>query len=284
MDTNLVAAQSRYRPQIIVGGYRRNPHPEALKAGWPWASGGWRIWHVEDGILHWQHGSQQHRCTPGMWVIHQADRITSHVMASPGARWGQLRFRLCPDDPGGDPLSEAAWGCSIPPVLSAEQTKTLRPVLTDILAWWWRDDWYLLRAESALASLLVDLAHQWRDQDSHWLHSKQDAFTAADIIWQTRPLAPVAELAAACGMSERSFRRHFQAQRGTTPQRYARTLMATQACDALRDHPEWNVRAIGKHLGYAHPSTFIRAFQTELGTTPDQWRQRHRSRSNLHST
>jgi AraC-like DNA-binding protein len=81
------------------------------------------------------------------------------------------------------------------------------------------------------------------------------------------------ELAAACGMSGRSFRRRFRDSRGVPPAAYARTHMALLACDLLRQHGDWSVTAVAKHLGYTHAPAFVRAFRAELGDTPKRWRQ-----------
>lgn len=291
-EAPLVAVSTAYRPQIIEGGYRRNPHRRPLRAGWPWASDRWRIWMVDDGILSWQHGSQRHECPAGTWVVHQPDRITSHVDASPGSRWAQLRFRLCPSDPAGDPLAESAWGVQMPALLPAAVNQAFRPAMHDILAWWWRDPWHLVRAEARLASLLVDIAARFHPSTSTTdtapangtakstatatTTADANPFAPADRLWRTRPLASVDDLASACGMAPRTFRRRFQAARGRSPSVYARTVMASQACDLLRERPTWSIEQIARHIGYAHASTFVRAFTAELGQPPARWRQQRR--------
>ena len=277
---SLLANQAAFRPQIIEGGYRTNPAAESIRAGWPWISDRWRIWQVEDGVLTWHHGEQVHECTAGMWVVHQADRVTSSMSASPGAKWAQLRFRLLPNEPNGDAVSEELFGVSLPAVWSAKETATLRPHFRDMLAWWWRDEWHRLRADMTLGQLLIDIvaAHRSVDSAAHGAYVRTDRFRPADMIWQSRPLASIAELAAACDMSERHFRRAFRLARGAAPAAYARMLMARQACDALRDQPTWTIDEVAHHLGYAHTSTFVRAFRSEMAVTPDRWRQRRKRR------
>ena len=78
-----------------------------------------------------------------------------HVMASPGARWSQLRFRLFPQNADGDADSLGTFGRQVPVSLTAEESEPFRPTLADILAWWWRDPWHRLQAETRLSSLLV---------------------------------------------------------------------------------------------------------------------------------
>ena len=63
---------------------------------------------------HQHHGKDSFRCTPGMWVIHAADRVKSSITAHPGSHWSQLRFALCPESELGDPTAEAAWAAHIP--------------------------------------------------------------------------------------------------------------------------------------------------------------------------
>ena len=278
---NILATDPSYRPTIIEGGSRHNHLPHAKRAGWPWVTDRWRIWQIEDGVMTWQNGEKSLRCTPGMWVIQQADRVVSHMMTSPGARWSQLRFRLFPQNADGDAASLRTFGRQIPISLTAEESEPFRPTLADILAWWWRDPWHRLQAETRLSSLLVQLAAL--DGDTTTVPAKapvwQDAFQAADRIWITRPLAPLSDLAQACGMSERTFRRRFRTERGVTPAAYARIRMTEQACDLMRQKKDWSISTIARHLGYSHTSAFVRAFRNELNTTPQRWQMNQQARS-----
>ena len=267
--------QTDFRPRIIEGGYRTNPNPEPIKAGWPWVNNRWRIWYVVDGILTWHRGHDIHSLKPGQWVIHGADQRATHMMASPGCRWAQLRFQLFPSWEEGDPGSQAVWGFDLPHVLSIDQAEPFRPQLEAILAWWWRDPWYLTRAEALLGTMVVELVHALQPQTPQTPSPPDQRFAAVDDVLHSRPLAPIPDLAEACQMSERTFRRAFTAHRGTSPARYQRMIMARQACDMLRDKPSWSIERIARHLGYTHSSTFIRAFKAEVSKSPVQWRNGH---------
>ena len=227
-------------------------------------------------MLTWKHGHDYHRLQPGQWVIHGADWRTTEMMASPGSRWAQLRFEVNPNNNEGDPGSAQLWGSALSPVLSTEQAEAYRGSLETILAWWWRDPWHLARAEAQLHMLLVELVNTLQPQSPALPPAPDHRFAAVDDLLHSRPLAPITDLAAACNMSERHFRRAFSEERGTSPARYQRMIMARQACDLLRDNTAWSVDRIARHLGYTHSSTFIRAFKAEVSKSPVQWRKDNR--------
>ena len=286
-DIPLLANTDSYRPRVIEGGRRHNRVNQALRFGWPWVSDSWVIRAPDDGVLTWHHGHDCLRVTPGCWLLHPADRVYSWGMASLGARWAQLRFHITHD------RSELAlndlhsiWGAPLPLLIPAPASKRFRPLLDDILDWWWKDPWFQHRADVRLADLLVELAqhaHQTANAVSkstpapqHAQRSK-DHFAAVDILLERRPQASLDELAAACAMSTRSFRRHFEQTRGCTPGTYVNTVRLQRARDLLRDQPSLSVAAIAKQLGYAQVAAFSRAFRSQLGLSPQSWRKRKQS-------
>ena len=224
-------------------------------------------------------GQISYRIGEGEWVTVNPDQwgmlrpfpevSALHVTAQ--ARWRELRFAVMPqreEDPG----SEALWGVGLPELISVEAQPHLRNALQDILSGWWRDPWHQARADARLALLLLDVVQLFREEQP-LLPRLKDAFRPADEIWATRPLAPIEEVANACHLSERHFRRRFAESRGCSPSSWVRKLVIRQACELLKNRPDWSIEQIALHLGYRHASTFIRAFTRDRGSSPSQWQR-----------
>ena len=96
------------------------------------------------------------------------------------------------------------WGCAIPNVLNPEQNNRLKPLLENILSWWWKGAWGRVEADALLNTLLIRLIEPYRNKPEssfdRLLKSKADLspIALATKIWLLRPRAKVAEVAALC--------------------------------------------------------------------------------------
>jgi len=90
--------------------------------------------------------------------------------------------------------------------------------------------------------------------------------------------APVAGMAAASGLPERSFSRRFVKATGLTPMSYVHTLRLEEAKQALEteDKP---IEEIALEVGYEDPSFFRRLFRRRVGITPGAYRRRFARRN-----
>jgi len=89
---------------------------------------------------------------------------------------------------------------------------------------------------------------------------------ALDIL-ATADVNAVQHAAAACGISERQFRRTFSAFYGVPPKRYQRTLRVDRMLRHLHEAP-WEDDAFGEPVAFADQPHAIREFRALLGITP----------------
>lgn len=85
--------------------------------------------------------------------------------------------------------------------------------------------------------------------------------------------APVAGMAAASGLAERSFSRRFVKATGLTPMSYVHTLRLEEAKQMLETE-DCPVEEIAVEVGYEDPSFFRRLFRRRVGITPGAYRRR----------
>lgn len=85
----------------------------------------------------------------------------------------------------------------------------------------------------------------------------------------------VAEMAAASGLSGRSFLRRFKAATGLAPKHYLQELRIERARDLLID-TELSVAEICYKTGYNDPPSFVRLFTRLSGLTPGAFREQYR--------
>jgi transcriptional regulator GlxA family with amidase domain len=88
----------------------------------------------------------------------------------------------------------------------------------------------------------------------------------------------VAELAAACKVSERSLLRHFQQQHGMSAQQWLSTRRIERAC-ALLEATLLSLDEIVERCGYQDPASFRKLFKRQTSLTPAAYRARFRLRS-----
>ena len=96
------------------------------------------------------------------------------------------------------------------------------------------------------------------------------------LDWLTEHLdQPVdaATLAAKACMSERSFRRHFEAEMGVPLRRYLTQARITKALTLL-ESTRLPVTAIARQCGFSSAEAMRYAFTAELDVTPSVYRER----------
>lgn len=86
---------------------------------------------------------------------------------------------------------------------------------------------------------------------------------------------PVAQLAAAVGLSPGHFSALFKAHTGRTPRRFQIDWRLERAVDLLR-HSDLPVGAIGARCGFEDPLYFTRIFHRRFGQAPGKWRAENR--------
>ena len=74
------------------------------------------------------------------------------------------------------------------------------------------------------------------------------------------------------GISRRALERHFQADLGLSPHAAGLRVRLGQAGHLLRSSDR-TVAAVAAQTGFADASHLVRAFRTEYGQTPSEWRQ-----------
>lgn len=82
----------------------------------------------------------------------------------------------------------------------------------------------------------------------------------------------VEALAERAGLSPRTFARTFRAETGTTPAAHVAELRV-EAARRLLETTDLDIATIAKQVGLRHAETLHRAFQRQVGTTPDRYRQ-----------
>jgi AraC family transcriptional regulator len=110
------------------------------------------------------------------------------------------------------------------------------------------------------------------DGAPRWLHRVED-------LLRDRYLAPptVSEVASVAGVHPAHLARVFRQRHGCTIAEYVRRLRIEHACRALLD-PETPQAQIAQATGFADQSHFARAFKSQVGLTPGQFRAAHRLR------
>lgn len=120
---------------------------------------------------------------------------------------------------------------------------------------------------------------------SHWLlasehkGSTRSQLSASDfatidqyLARATGKLPGVAELAAACGLSERYFARLFRQQTGSSVSQHIKALNISRAKSLLQE-TDMPLKEIAWRLGYSTSANFSSAFRAATGSTPGQFRK-----------
>jgi AraC-like DNA-binding protein len=59
--------------------------------------------------------------------------------------------------------------------------------------------------------------------------------------------------------------------------RFVTSYRVRYAQEQMRQHPEKKLSVISEEAGFASENSFFRAFKTETGLTPTEWREKHTS-------
>lgn len=102
-----------------------------------------------------------------------------------------------------------------------------------------------------------------------------DLVLRAQKMIQAKYNAPIkiAELAALCHVTERTFLRRFVKATRTKPSEYIRRLRIQKACDLL-ENTQKTFEVIATEVGYEDVSACRKAFVSIIGLTPKEFRQR----------
>jgi len=195
----------------------------------------------QEATTHWAYSEALARAHPGIRVRPERTLIGARegervITSGGGASWHDLALYLISRYAGAE-----------------EAIKIARLYLID----WHRE------GQSPFAALLSS-------------HCVEDAAIACAQDWiadHYSDPAPVAGMAAASGLAERSFNRRFVKATGLTPMSYVHTLRLEEAKQMLETE-ECSIEDIAVEVGYEDPSFFRRLFRRRVGITPGAYRRR----------
>ncbi len=124
------------------------------------------------------------------------------------------------------------------------------------------------RMKAAFYELLDDLTRHLLRQDENWRVIERGVHMLEDPACSSS----VAEIAAVCGVSERTFRRVFERCMGVSPTQYRESVTISLARRMLRSDNR-SVGEIAAGLGYRDCSYFCRRFRASVGCSPTEYRK-----------
>jgi len=222
---------------------------------------------VSSGAFIERSGSRHIECGPGSVVWHPAGEQHGEEFASVGA--GCMNVELDPNwvdrfdssrtlidswlsVRGGD----AAW-------LAARIQEEARR----------QDSLSALAIEGCLSALLATLARTSDDgQRRPWWIDRHVSRLREDLL----NVPTLDELAAEAGAVDKDLARTFHRHIGFSIGEYVRRLRVEWACDEISRSPDEALSTIAIAAGFADQAHFTRVFSRVTGTTPRQYRLRHR--------
>ncbi len=102
----------------------------------------------------------------------------------------------------------------------------------------------------------------------------QPIVEAVEQLVESVGRADLGELARGIGLSERQFRRRFQAAIGLPPRRFAQILRFQKAIEALDQAAPPSMAALARDAGYYDQSHFINDFRAFTGLSPRAYQER----------
>jgi AraC-like DNA-binding protein len=132
-----------------------------------------------------------------------------------------------------------------------------------------------LRFRRALFALIDELRRNEGDTFALpcvQLPSSPALVRAVEFLLANLDSASVAELSRHAGMSERSLRRHFRAETGTSVGRYVGRTRMIKAMQMLIEDRGRSISEVSISVGFDNPSAFACAFRRATGMSPVQFR------------
>lgn len=161
----------------------------------------------------------------------------------------------------------------LPPfLLTPRRVKDCERRFTEMTRLWtFRPVAYAAHLNALLYETLADIDE---DQSARYLPEKYTGVMRACVSRIENDLTgewPIAALAHECGMSETYFRRLFREVYGLSPKQYIARARLRQAC-ALLENTDTPIAAIGESVGFDSPYHFSRAFRSQEGVSPSEYR------------
>lgn len=128
----------------------------------------------------------------------------------------------------------------------------------------------LLRTLAGLAREHADRAEPTRLPRPH---DPQLARAVAHTLHHLHEPLPIAEIARAAGLSERSLHRRLKADCGLSPRQLVHTARMVRAMELL-DDPAISVGEASLRAGFVSLGSFSLAFRSFTGLSPSEWRRR----------
>lgn len=167
------------------------------------------------------------------------------------------------------------------PEITRDALRLRNPLISTLLLRLMREAIYAgpishMVAQTFGQAILVECAHWHRSiseaaQPKALITAQHFAVIERHLSVLTEKPPNVAELAAACGFSERYFAKIFRAQTGITISQYTKSLRISQAKALLLD-TQLSLKEIAFRLGFSSPANFSSAFSAATGQTPGQFR------------
>ncbi|RAY13697.1 AraC family transcriptional regulator [Actinomadura craniellae] len=172
-----------------------------------------------------------------------------------------------------DPSMFPAHLCDRARVLAA--VPLLREMIVYALRWPITRDATDARADTYFSALALVVEDNLDREQPLWLPTSTDPLVAAVISYTEEHLATVTadDVCGALGISERTLRRRFREETGTTWRTFAAQARLIRAM-ALLTQPGTTVLGVAAAVGFGSPSAFNRAFRACTGSTPADYRRR----------
>jgi AraC-like DNA-binding protein len=141
--------------------------------------------------------------------------------------------------------------------------------------------WSFARAEDetgvAFFAAMAQLCGEWIQQeaDLYLPVSNDPRLQRALELTHSQPSASLADVCRCAAMSERTLRRHLQAEIGTTWEDFRRRSRLLQAVSLLSD-TDVPIRTVASRCGFESQSAFAKAFRAVMGETPRNYRNQVR--------
>ena len=177
------------------------------------------------------------------------------------------------------PSPREVWGVDLPILLPKLFWVRVAEVLPAIVAGWRTGQpARVLRAQQELAVVLLDwVTFEWERTSQPNMLSPQERIARAEALVRNDLAAglSVADMARAAGFSRSRFSEVYFHHRKHTPGHFLLQSRLLRA-KALLQQTNLSANAIAQLVGYRDGTAFGRAFRTDVGVTPQVWRQKQK--------